>query len=140
MIKTLGIIGLGSIGQRHLLVAKKLWPSVNIVAIRSGFGRKFNNHDLIHSIFYSLEEAIDNIRADREVTKELLDDVLQYIGKNEANHREVGVVAAKYVETLQRSNEQLVKVSSLMQKREVQSGDFKIDSEQIYDILNTEES
>ena len=60
MIKTLGIIGLGSIGQRHLLVAKKLWPSINIVAIRSGFGRKFNNHDLIHSIFYSLEEAIDN--------------------------------------------------------------------------------
>jgi len=87
-----------------------------------------------------LEEAISNIRADREVTKELLNDVLQYIGKNEANHREVGAVAAKYVETLQRSNEQLVKVSSLMQKREVQSGDFKIDSEQIYDILNAEES
>ena len=84
-----------------------------------------------------LEEAVDNIRADREITKELLNDVVVYLIKNEANHREVGAVAAKYVETLQRSNEQLVKVAALLQKREQQSEDFSIDREEIFDMINS---
>lgn len=84
-----------------------------------------------------LEEAVDNIRADREITKELLNDVVVYLSKNEANHREVGTVAAKYVETLQRSNEQLVKVSALLQKREQQSEDFSIDREELFDMINS---
>ncbi len=33
-----------------------------------------------------LEEAIKNIQDDREVTKELLDDVIRYISKNEEHH------------------------------------------------------
>ena len=82
-----------------------------------------------------LQEVIDNIRSDREVTKELLDDVFKYLSKNESHHREVGPVAAKYVETLQRSNEQLVKVSSLLQKRETQTQDFSIDKEHIFDLI-----
>ena len=82
-----------------------------------------------------LQEAIDNIRADREVTKELLDDVFKYLSRNESHHREVGPVAAKYVETLQRSNEQLVKVSALIQKKEHQSQDFSIDKEKIFDLI-----
>ena len=82
-----------------------------------------------------LKEAIDNIRADREVTKELLEDVFKYLSRNEAHHREVGAVAAKYVETLQRSNEQLVKVSSLLQRREQQTQDFSIDKEKIFDLI-----
>jgi hypothetical protein len=82
-----------------------------------------------------LQEVIDNIRSDREVTKELLDDVFKYLSKNEAHHREVGAVAAKYVETLQRSNEQLVKVSSLLQKRETQSQGFTLDKEHIFDMI-----
>ncbi len=86
-----------------------------------------------------LEEAVENIRADREITKELLNDVVVYLSKNEANHREVGTVAAKYVETLQRSNEQLVKVSALLQKREQQSQDFSIDREEIFDMINSKE-
>jgi predicted secreted Zn-dependent protease len=83
-----------------------------------------------------LEEVIENIRSDREITKELLNDVVSYLSKNEENHREVGSVAAKYVETLQRSNEQLVKVSALMQKREQQSQDFSLDHDQIFDLLD----
>ena len=43
-----------------------------------------------------LGEAIKNIRDDREVTKELLDDVIRYLGKNEENHKFVGQTAAKY--------------------------------------------
>lgn len=65
-----------------------------------------------------LELAISNIQDDREITRELLDDVVQYMSKDETRHREVGITAAKYVETLQRSNEQLVKVATLLQKKE----------------------
>ena len=42
---------------------------------------------------------------------------MKYMTISEDRHKEVGMVAAKYVETLQRSNEQLVKLASLMQKR-----------------------
>ena len=83
-------------------------------------------------------EVTDNVRDDREVTKELLQDILQYIAKNEENHKYVGMVAAKYVETLQRSNEQLVKVTSILQKSGVDSG-FEMsldDKDKIYDLIN----
>ena len=36
--------------------------------------------------------------------------------QGEHSHESLGAVAAKYLETLQRSNEQLVKLTSLMQK------------------------
>ena len=83
-----------------------------------------------------LGEAIKNIQDDREVTKELLDDVIRYIGKNEENHKFVGQTAAKYVETLQRSNEQLVKVSSLIHKQQLGStGLSEDDKADIFDML-----
>lgn len=83
-----------------------------------------------------LEEAIKNIQDDREVTRELLDDVIRYISKDEEHHKVVGQTAAKYVETLQRSNEQLVKVSSLIYKQ--QAGDTGLsdtDRAEIFDML-----
>ena len=64
------------------------------------------------------KEAIDNVRSDREQTKDLLNDLVKYIAASEDRHRDVGITAAKYVETLQRSNEQLVKIASLKQKTE----------------------
>ena len=63
-----------------------------------------------------IEEVLDNIRHDRAITKGLLTDLLIYIKKSKENHREVGIVAAKYVETLQRSNEQLVKLTTMLNK------------------------
>ncbi len=83
-------------------------------------------------------EVTENVRDDREVTKELLQDILQYIAKNEENHKYVGMVAAKYVETLQRSNEQLVKVTSLLQKNGHDSG-FEMsldDKNKLYDMIS----
>jgi hypothetical protein len=68
---------------------------------------KFNRH---------LEEAIGNIHDDRKVASDLLRDVAEYIGKNKERHKDVGQVAAKYLETLQRSNEQLVKLTAMIQK------------------------
>ena len=85
-----------------------------------------------------LVEAIDNIREDRDVTKELLDDVIQFLAKGESTHRDVGLTAAKYVETLQRSNEQLVKISGLLLKREgtkTNTSLTDIDKDKIYDLI-----
>ena len=59
-------------------------------------------------------ESIENIKEDRDVTKSLLKDVMMYLSGDETRHERVGQVAAKYVETLQRSNEQLVKVVALI--------------------------
>jgi len=87
-----------------------------------------------------LEETIDNIRKDREITKELLNDLIVYLSADEARHREVGQVAAKYVETLQRSNEQLVKIVTLLQKKQSGNTDLSdLDKTEIFDLLNGEE-
>lgn len=64
------------------------------------------------------EEALTNIREDRQQTNDLLKDLIKYISGAEDRHRDVGLTAAKYVETLQRSNEQLVKIVALKQKSE----------------------
>jgi metal-responsive CopG/Arc/MetJ family transcriptional regulator len=83
------------------------------------------------------EEAIDNVRADRNQTKELLKDLVKYLSNDEHRHKEVGIIAAKYVETLQRSNEQLVKIAALKQK-EVGNNTGLTDDErsEIFDKLN----
>jgi len=80
------------------------------------------------------DEAIENIRADRDQTKELLKDLVKYLSNDEHRHKEVGITAAKYVETLQRSNEQLVKVAALKQKTEVD--DTGLSSEERDEIFN----
>lgn len=86
-----------------------------------------------------ISEAIDNIRNDRKVTKALLDDLIQYMAKEESRHRDVGLTAAKYLETLQRSNEQLVKVSSIVAKKTTSSTLTSEDKEEIYDLLKGQE-
>jgi len=86
-----------------------------------------------------LEEAIKNIREDRAITATLLTDLVVYLRAAEERHREVGPVAAKYVETLQRSNEQLVKVAALIQKKaNVKVNLTEEDKDEIFDILNKE--
>ncbi len=88
----------------------------------------------------TLSSALDNIEEDRATTKELLQDLMKYLGAAEERHREVGPVAAKYVETLQRYNQQLVKVAALMQKQKTSSFEFSSsDKDQLYDIINDKE-
>ena len=83
-----------------------------------------------------ITEAIDNVRKDRDITRRLLDDVMVYLSKSDERHREVGLTAAKYVETLQRSNEQLVKVAGLIQKGEKKETSLTDDDKQeIFDLL-----
>jgi F0F1-type ATP synthase membrane subunit b/b' len=92
----------------------------------------------INKNFESLtDEAIDNIRKDREQTQELLKDLVKYLSSDEHRHKEVGLTAAKYVETLQRSNEQLVKIASLKRKDEGESNNLSEEERaEIFDKLN----
>ena len=51
-----------------------------------------------------LLDAIENINNDRAVTKMLLLDVIELIKKTKENHKDVGAIAAKYVETKRQSS------------------------------------
>ena len=84
-----------------------------------------------------LEEAIKNIRLDREATNTALDEMCQDIHQGRADHGRQGLIVAKYLETLQRSNEQLVKVASLIAKTTKQAETISsADIDAIYDNLN----
>ena len=85
-----------------------------------------------------VNETIANIRSDRETTKELLDDAIKWLSKDESRHREVGLVLSKYVETLQRSNEQLVKVITLLSKNESSKGLSQEDKDDLLDMISRE--
>jgi hypothetical protein len=86
-----------------------------------------------------IEEVVENIRSDREVTNDLLKDAIGYLAKDESRHRDIGLTLAKYVETLQRSNEQLVKITSLIAKEEAKTdGLSDEDMEEIYSIIKEE--
>jgi len=81
-----------------------------------------------------VEQALSNITEDRAATKVLLMNLMKYMQSSDDRHREVGLVAAKYLETLQRSNEQLVKIAALTQKNK-EAGN-KITQEDKEDIFN----
>ena len=88
-----------------------------------------------------LEKAIQNIENDRDVTRRLLDDVIVYLSGDEERHMTVGLTAAKYVETLQRSNEQLVKISSIIQRK--QKADIGLtvgDKNDIFDMIKEQDT
>ena len=85
-----------------------------------------------------IEEALQNIRDDRQVATELLNDTANLIANKPDDSRYLGPVAAKHVETLQRSNEQLVKLIGIRQKETTQSVQLtEEDKSEIFDILNT---
>ena len=87
-----------------------------------------------------LEEAIQNIRLDREATNTALDELCQDIHSGKLDHGRSGMVVAKYLETLQRSNEQLVKVAGLMAKTTKQTETItSADIDAIYDNISSEE-
>ena len=87
-----------------------------------------------------IKKALDNINEDRRITRELLDDAIKYVAIDEARHKEIGIVMSKYVETLQRSNEQLVKVITIMSKKEASQGLNSFDKDEIFDLFAGEKT
>ena len=90
-----------------------------------------------------IEEAIKNIRDDRDITSTLLTKLFVEINKaNDADsHKNLGFIAAKYVETLQRSNEQLVKLTSILSKKGTETASLtENDKKEIFDVIQGEKS
>ena len=83
-----------------------------------------------------IDEAITNIRSDREITRELLDDAIKWLSKDESRHQQIGITLSKYVETLQRSNEQLVKVVNLISKKDSNAALTAEDMDGIYEMIS----
>ena len=84
-----------------------------------------------------IEETTTNIREDRAMAKSLLMDAIDDMKQSDAARKELGSIAAKYVENLQRSNEQMVKLAALLQKqRDQHYGITDADKEQLFDLLN----
>ena len=85
-----------------------------------------------------IQDATKNINDDRAATKTLLMSLMQYMQSGEDRHREFGLIAAKYLETLQRSNEQLVKLTALMQKKESKVEEITDEEKaDLFDLINS---
>ena len=94
-----------------------------------GKGKHLNSQEFV-------QEAADNIRKDRAIASTLLIELMKILKADETKHQYSGPVAAKYLETLQRSNEQLVKLASLMSKKESSDSSLSsIDKSEIYDLI-----
>jgi len=86
-----------------------------------------------------IEEAINNVRKDRAMASTLLIELVKILKQDETKHQHSGPVAAKYLETLQRSNEQLVKLASLLNKKEAgPSALSDLEKTSIYEMIKEE--
>tara|TARA_Y100001938_G_C7850391_1_gene310518 strand:+ start:205 stop:510 length:306 start_codon:yes stop_codon:yes gene_type:complete len=82
-----------------------------------------------------INEATKNIREDRALASKLLSDLIQSMA-GQSDHQSVGVIAAKYLETLQRSNEQLVKITSIVNRDSGSKAEISTQlKDEIYDII-----
>jgi len=87
-----------------------------------------------------VEEAINNVREDRALASTLLIEMMKILKSDETKHQHSGPIAAKYLETLQRSNEQLVKLAGLVSKKEgVSTGLSSLEKSDIYEMIKDEE-
>jgi len=83
-----------------------------------------------------IDEALDNIRDDRKVAREFLNEIANQIAKDSEQNKYLSPVAAKHIETMQRSNEQLVKLIGLRQKGQTQQvGLTEEDKNDLFDLI-----
>ena len=83
-----------------------------------------------------VSEALGNIRKDRKIAREFLNEIANQIANDPDQNKYLSPVAAKHVETMQRSNEQLVKLISLQQKAVgVSKGLSDNDKDTIVDLI-----
>ena len=92
-----------------------------------------NNKNDLESL---VNEALGNIRDDRKVAREFLNEIANQIAADADNNRGLSPVAAKHIETLQRSNEQLVKIIGLRQKEHNQTLElYDKEKDTLFDML-----
>ena len=88
-----------------------------------------------------LDEALTNIRNDRDLAKEFLNEISNVIAADAEQNKYLSPVAAKHIETMQRSNEQLVKTIGIKQKTTVESMELsEEDKDNLFDLIQGEAS
>jgi|TARA_R110002126_G_scaffold2803_1_gene15511 hypothetical protein len=88
-----------------------------------------------------LDEALTNIRNDRDLAKEFLNEISNVIAADAEQNKYLSPVAAKHIETMQRSNEQLVKIIGIKQKTTVESMELsEEDKDNLFDLIQGEAS
>jgi len=88
-----------------------------------------------------IDEALDNIRNDRKMAREFLNEIATQIANDSDQNKYLSPVAAKHIETLQRSNEQLVKLISLRQKDRTRGVTLsEEDKNDLFDIIQGDSS
>tara|TARA_A100001011_G_C14095151_1_gene750305 strand:+ start:516 stop:815 length:300 start_codon:yes stop_codon:yes gene_type:complete len=86
-------------------------------------------------------EALNNIRNDRKLAREFLNEIANEISSDSDQNKYLSPVAAKHIETMQRSNEQLVKIISLRQKKTEESFTLSEDDKSnLYDLIQGNDS
>jgi len=86
-----------------------------------------------------VDEALDNIRNDRKLAREFLNEIANQIATDAEQNKYLSPVAAKHIETLQRSNEQLVKIIGLRQKDKVKGFELSEDDKNsLFDMIQEE--
>lgn len=83
-----------------------------------------------------INEALDNIRSDRKSAREFLNEIANQIANDAEQNKYLSPVAAKHIETLQRSNEQLVKIIAIKQKNSNSGKDLTDeDKNNLFDLI-----
>jgi len=83
-----------------------------------------------------IDEALDNIRNDRKIAREFLNEIANQIAIDADQNKYLSPVAAKHIEAMQRSNEQLVKLIALRQKAQSQGFDLsEEDKNDLFDLI-----
>ena len=83
-----------------------------------------------------MDEALGNIRDDRKMAREFLNEIANQIAQDSEQNKSLSPVAAKHIETLQRSNEQLVKIIGLRQKeRNTTNTLSEEDKDNLFDLI-----
>ena len=73
----------------------------------------------------------------------LLAELKEYMSVSKERYADAGTTAAKFVETLQRSNEQLVKLATIMYKKESAKDNFALsddDKNELFDLIKEDKS
>lgn len=92
-----------------------------------------------------LEESYQNINKDRETTDTLLTMLMEELSRASGSNQirtiaELGQSAAKCIESHQRSNEQLIRLVTLLEKGSANIDEEKIDTADIYSRLASEDN
>tara|TARA_R100000005_G_C4915861_1_gene151439 strand:+ start:31 stop:336 length:306 start_codon:yes stop_codon:yes gene_type:complete len=83
-----------------------------------------------------MDEALENIRNDRTLARDFLNEIANQIAHDGEKNRQLSPVAAQHVQSLQRSNEQLVKIISLRLKTQQESAILSDeDKNSLFDLI-----